>query len=81
MDAVSRLGIDSRFSPTTFEYLSMEGSVENFIVLDEEDGNENAPPTTPESVRHTGPPRLQRKRAFGARKENLPDYVFRSLFQ
>ena len=35
MDAVFRPGIDTPFSPTTFQDLSMEGSVENLIVLDE----------------------------------------------
>ena len=56
-----------------------DGSVENPIVLDKEEDKENAP-TTSESVRPTEPPRLQRSRAFGARKENLPDFVFRNLF-
>ena len=54
----------------------MEGSVENPIVLDEEEDKENAPPplsSTPECVRPTEPPRLQRSRAFGARMENVPD--------
>ena len=60
MDAVFRPGIDTPFSPNTFENLSMEGSVHNPIVLDEEEDKENAPPpTTPESVRPTEPPRLQ----------------------
>ena len=82
MDAVFRPGIDTPFPPTTFDDLSMEGSVKNGIVLDEEEGKENAPPpTTPESVRPTEPIRLQRKRAFGARIENVPDYVFRNLLQ
>ena len=84
MDAVFRPGIDTLFSPTTFDDLSMEGSVENPIVLDEEEDKENAPapaPSTPESVRPTEPPRLQRSRAFGARIQNVPDYLFRNLFQ
>ena len=34
MDAVFKPGIDTPFSPTTFDDLSMEGSVENHIVLD-----------------------------------------------
>ena len=34
MDAVFRAGIDTPFSPTTFDGLSMEGSVENPILLD-----------------------------------------------
>ena len=59
----------------------MEGSVENAIVLDEEEDKENAPPpTTPEYVRPREPPRLQRSRAFGARMENVPDCVLRNLF-
>ena len=83
MDAVFRPGIDTPFSPTTFDDFSMEGSVENPIVLDEEEDKENAapPPSTPESVRPTEPPRLQRRRAFGTRIENVPDYVFRNFFQ
>ena len=81
MDALVRPGIDTLFPPTTFDDLPMEGSVENPIVLDEEEDKENAPPSTPESVRPTEPPRLQRSRAFGARMEIVPDYVFRNLFQ
>ena len=81
MDSVFRLGIDTPFSPTVFDDLLMgDGSVENPIVLDEKQDKENAPPTTPESVRPTEPPRLLRSRAFVARMENVPDYVFRNLF-
>ena len=76
MDAVFRPGIDTTFSPNTFDDFSMEGSVENPIVLHEEEDKENAAPSTPESVRRTEPPTLQRSRAFGARMENVPDYVF-----
>ena len=74
MDAVFTPGIDTPFSAATFDYLSMEGSVENPIVLDEES-------VRPKSVRPTEPPRLQRSRAYGARMENVPDYVFGNLFQ
>ena len=81
MDAVFRPGLDTPFSPTTFDDLSMGGSIENPIVLDEEQDKENAPPSTPESVRSTEHPRLQRSRPFRARIENVPDYVYRSLFQ
>ena len=82
MDEVFRPGIDTTFSPTTFDNLLMgDGSVENPIVLDEEEDKETSPPpTTPESVRPTEPPRLQRSRASGARKEDVPGYVFRNLF-
>ena len=57
-----------------------DGSVENPTLLVEEEDKENAAPTTPESVRPTEPPRLQKSRAFGARMENVTDYVFRNLF-
>ena len=82
MDALFRPGIDTPFSPTTFDDSLMgDRSVENPIVLDEQEGKKNAPPpSTPESVRPTEPPRLQRSRAFGARMENVPDYVYRNLF-
>ena len=57
LDAVFRPGIDTPFSPTTFDDLSMEESVENPIVLDEEENKENsAPTTTPVSERPTEPP-------------------------
>ena len=59
-----------------------DGSVENPIVLDEEEDKENAPaPSTPESVRPTEHPRMKRSRAFGARMENVPDYVYRYLIE
>ena len=78
---VFRPGIETPFSPTVFDDLLMgDGSVEDPIVLDEEEDKENAP-TTPESVRPNEPPRLQRSRAFGSRIENVPDYVYRNLFQ
>ena len=81
MDEVFRPGIDTPFSPTVFDDLLMgDGSVENPIVLDEEEDKDNVP-STRESVRPTEHPRLQRSRAFGARIENEPDYVFRNLFQ
>ena len=70
MNAVFRPGIDTPFSPTTFDNFSMEGSDEDPIVLDEEEDKENAPPpTTPESVRPTEPPKLQRSRPFENEKK------------
>ena len=84
MDSVFRPGIDTPFSPTIFDDLLMgDGSVENPIVLDEEEDKENSAPTTttPVSERPTEPPRLLTSRAFGARIENVPDYVYRNLFQ
>ena len=77
MDAVFRPAKDTPFSPTTFDDFSMgEGSVENPIVLDEEEDKEKSTPPAPstlESGRPTEPPRLQRSRAFGTRTENVPE--------
>ena len=83
MDSVFGPSIDTPFSPTLFDDLLMgDGSVENPIVLDEEQDKEKSPPpTTPVSERPSEPPRLLRSRAFGARIENVPDNVYRNLFQ
>ena len=82
MDAVFRPGIDIPFSPTKFDDSLMgDGSVENPIALDEKEDKEDVPPSTPESIRPTEPPRLQRSRAFEARMENVPDYVYGNLFR
>ena len=85
LDSVFRPGIDTPFSPRTFDDLSMKVSVEKPIVLDEDEDKENSAPTTTTttlvSERPTEPPRLLRIRAFGARIENVPDYVLRILFQ
>ena len=82
MDSVFRPGIDTPFSPTVFDdFLMGDGLVENPIVLKEEQDKENAPLTTPVSERPTEPPSLLRSRAFGATKENVPDYFYRNLFQ
>ena len=81
MDAVFRPGIDTPFSRTAFDSLSMGGSVENPIVLEEQEDKENSPLSIPESVRPTETPRLQRSCPFGTRRENLPDYFYRILFQ
>ena len=82
MDSVFRPGIHTPFFPTVFDDLLMgDGSVENPIVLDEEEDTDNAPPTTPVSERPTEPPRLLRSRPFGTRIENVPDYIYRNSFQ
>ena len=71
MDAVFRPGIDTPFSPTTFDDLLVgDGSVGNPIVLDGEEDRENAP-STRESARLTEPPRVQRSRPFGTRIEKF----------
>ena len=81
LDSVFRPGIDTPFSPTVFDDLLMsDGSVENPIVLDEEQDRENAPPTTPVSERPTEPPRLLRSRAFGAKIEMYPFMFIENCF-
>ena len=80
MDAVFRPGINTPFSPTTFDDLSMGGSVENTFVWDEEEDKKNSPPA-PSTHESAEPPRLRRSRPFGKRIENVPDYVYRNLFQ
>ena len=83
LDAVFRPGIDTPFTPTaTFDDLLMgDGSVENPIALDDEEEDKENAQSTPMSERPTEPPRLLRSRAFGARIENVPEYVYRNLFQ
>ena len=82
LDSVFRPGIDTPFSPTVFDDLLLgDGSVENPILLDDEEEDKENAPTTPVSERPTEPPRLLRSRAFGARLENVPDYVYRNLFE
>ena len=82
VDAVSRPGIDISFSPTAFDDWQMGGSVENPILLDEEEDKENSPPTTrtPVFERPTRPPALLRSRPLETRIENVADYVYRNLF-
>ena len=81
--AVFGPGIDTPFSPTALDYLEMGGSAENHNLLDEEEDKENSPATTTTPVyeRPTQPPALLRSRPFGTRIENIPDNVYRSLFQ
>ena len=81
--AVFRPGIATPFSPTAFDDLEIGGSAENPILLDKEEEKENSPPTTttPVSETPTGPAALLRNRLFATRKGNVPDYVYRNLFQ
>ena len=83
MDSVYRPGIDTPFSPSVFDDFQMEGSssANPIIVDDEEDKENSAPTTTPESERPTEPPRLLRSRPFGTRLENVPESVYRTLFR
>ena len=82
VDAVFGPGTDTTFSLTTFDDLSMEGSVENPIVLDKDEDKENSPlPSTPKSIRPTEPTRLQRSRTFGAKLRIVPGFFYRNLLQ
>ena len=84
MDNVYRPGIDTPFSPSTFDDLQMEGSTAaNPIFVDDEEDKENSAPTTstPESECLTEPPRILRSCPFGTRLENVPEYVYRTLFR
>ena len=80
MDIVYRPGIDTPFSPSIFDDFQMGSSAANPKIVDDEEDNEISAPTTTttlECERPTEPPRLLRSRAFGARIENVPDYVYR----
>ena len=85
IDSVFQPGINTPFSPTPFDDLEMGGSAENIIPLVEEEDKENSPSTTttttPVPERPTQPPALLRSRSFGTSIENVPDYVYRNLFQ
>ena len=83
-DSVYRPEIDTPFSSSIFDDFQMEGStaVNPIIVDDEEDKKGWAPTkTTPASERQSQPPRLLRCRAFGTRLENVPDFVYKTLFR
>ena len=58
----------------------MEGSVENPNVLDEEEEKENSAPTTTTPVSEP-PTKITEKSCFGGKNRNVPDYVYRNLFQ
>ena len=83
MDAVYRPGIDTPFSPSLFENIPVAGSADYPIEIDDEQDNENEYPTTPESQRPLQPPPRHRSlsRPFGTRLENIPNSVYRSLFE
>ena len=81
MDAVFRPVIDTLFSTTSFGNLEREGLVENLILLDVEEDKKSSPPTTLVSERPNQPLALLPRQLFGARIENVPVYVNRTLFQ
>ena len=70
MDSVYRPGIDTPFSPSSFDDFQLkESTAANPILTDDEEDKENSAPTTstPESERPTEPPRLLRSRPLGTR--------------
>ena len=82
LDSVFRPGIDTPFSPTIFDDLSLEGSVENPIVLEERKTRriqlqEQQEPCL--SIQ-TNPP-FTEKSCFWSKNRKGTDYVDRSLFQ
>ena len=82
VDAVFIPDIDTPFSPTAFDDLEVGGgSAENPILLDKEKDKEKSPPTTPVSERPTRPPALLRSHPFGTRIGEVPDCVYRNVFQ
>ena len=84
MDSVYRTGIDTPFSPSIFDDFQMEGSsAANPIIVDDEEDKENSAPTTttPEFERPVEPPRLLRSCLFGTRLENVPYFVYKTLFR
>ena len=83
LDAVYRPGVDTPFSPSLFDNLGW-GSETNPIIVYEEEDKENEPPSTPTtSWRPTEPPPFRRSfgRDFGQQIENIPDTVYRDLFE
>ena len=83
-DAVFRPGNDASVSLSTFNDFEMGSMPENPILIDEEQDKENSPPhhpTTPVSERPTQLPVLIGFCPFGTRSENVPDYVYRNLFE
>ena len=81
VDAVFGPGFDTPFPPTALSDLEMGGSAENPNMPDEEKDKKNSHPTIPVSERPTRRPGLPRSHPFGTRKEHVPDYVYKNLFQ
>ena len=82
VDAIFRPGIDTNFSPSTFNDFEMDSMAENLNLIHEKKDTESSPPlthpTTPVSERPTQSLVLMRSRPFGTRTENVPDYLLRN---
>ena len=81
MDALSRPGIHTPFSPSTFNNFKMGSMAEDPILIDEEQDKENSAPlpTTPFSERRTQPAVMMRNCPFGEEIENVPIYAYTGL--
>ena len=88
VDSVYQPGNDTPFSLSIFDDFRMERSTAaNSIIVDDEEDKENSAPTTttttttPKSERPIEPPRLPRSCPFGTRLENVPEFLYRTLFR
>ena len=85
VDAVFSPGMGTPFFPSTFNDFEMGSMDENPILIEKEQGKKNSPhlvhPTTPVSEKLTQPPLLMKNRPLGTRMENVPDDVYRRLFE
>ena len=77
------LEMDAVFRPVSemLWHLEREELIENLILLDVEEDKKSSPPTTPVSERPNQPLALLPRQLSGARIENVPVYVYRTLFQ
>ena len=82
VDTVFRPGIDIPFSLSTFNDFMMGSLTENPILIDEKEDKENSLPQQLQCPRDPNqPPLLMRSRPLGRRIENVPEYVYRNLFE
>ena len=77
MDGIVRPGIDSHFSPSTFNDFKLISLAENPILIEKGQDMENSTPLPAITVseRPTQPTVLMRKCSFGKKIENAPVYV------
>ena len=75
VEAASRQKIGTPVPPTALDDLEMAGSAENPILLVNEEDKEYSPQTILISQRPTRPPTLLRSQPFGARINNVLEYL------
>ena len=85
VDAVFRPGVATPFSSSTVNDFVMGSMVDNPIPMDEEQDKENSPhppySSTPISETPNQSLLIMRSRPFETALENVPDYVFRNMFE